>query len=87
MAETFGAELRRLREAAGLTPEDLDRLCSYPAGYSAGLEGFARWPERGVVNYVAVILNLDSAAARRLHELAFLARGECCPRCGFGGEE
>lgn len=86
--ETFGSELRRLRRVAGLTQRETARRARVSPTYLNDLEHDNRLPRDSVARTLAAALGHPGSCAdsRRLRELAFLARGECCPRCGFGGE-
>jgi transcriptional regulator with XRE-family HTH domain len=67
----FSVELRRLREAAGLSQRSLARRCGLTAAYISLLEGGRRTPDRSAVERIALALDPPDADRAAL----FIAAG------------
>ncbi|MEN6535466.1 MAG: helix-turn-helix transcriptional regulator [Bryobacteraceae bacterium] len=58
---TLATQLRRAREAKGMTREQLEDKCHFPRGHIAGIEGF-EWGHPGADHLLAILRALNCCA-------------------------
>lgn len=73
--------IRKYRQAKGLTQEELGRRCNMPTGYIGGIETYKRFPKVKNLKRIAEGLDIDIAylmspqVAERVLEVSDVMRG------------